>query len=62
MRSLMPAPFDLWMWQLDPTPDGFAEVWLEINGRLLWSTVVDLNDPSSFTVVDQGHRELQRRC
>lgn len=40
MRSLMPREFMPTIWQLDATPDGFAEVVIEIGGRIVATSVV----------------------
>lgn len=60
----MPRLFEPCIWQLETTPDGFAEATLEVDGRILLSTVICLDgiDGNIAAAIDRFQEALRRLC
>lgn len=68
MRTMMPrhayGKYDPWVWQWPETPDGFAEVTIEINGQIIGTTVSrpDMTHEQSAAMLDRLSGMLLARC
>lgn len=63
-RSVMPRRYEPCIYVADHTPDGFAEVWVELNGREVARTVgCPANDVEENLLLMRGLMdEVRKRC
>lgn len=57
----MSRPYEPHIWVLDGTEDGFAEVMVEMNGRIV-ATAIFGPGVDGPTLIDRLTAEVRRRC
>lgn len=61
-KALPPCPgIDPWVWLHDATPDGFAEITLQVRDVILHTWVVGPDD-EFYGLDEEVRRVLARRC
>ena len=62
MLALMPKPCDVTVWAQEATPDGFAEVTIEVNGHLIGTEVINPDDEDARPCLEKLMEDVRRRC
>lgn len=63
MLTVMPGPYEVMVSAMPMTDDGFVEVLIEMNGRVVSSDVVDdMGHDALRAFIDRLLDEVQRRC
>ena len=71
MRAIMHSPYEPLLTVQEATPDGWAECWIECNGRLVWVEVLPPpGDPETIhggaadrlRLLARAHDDILRRC